>query len=444
MRRLALFLGSPNATDNSADGPGEYRTARYAFRSSDDEAFVSSETEFFGEALVEYMRHRGAPPGQLLIMGTNASIWDALFRLFPDDEIDDETYMEVWDAVQNRAATSRHLDAVEKFVNQRTDVSVTCRLVGTGATRNEQLDILSALAEFTDPGDELTIDITHGLRSMGLTAAAAGNLLTQTRQLEVADIFYGNFSIKTDGGHATVDRISARDELNEWADAISHFRRTGLLGDIPALVGRYDAGAESALRRLDHALVTNQFGGIQRWLHQAISNLKQTEPTENTEDSPATPFDLFRRDLLTALSGLQRDRLADLQLELADRALRHDDYLRAAICTFEAVVSAAAPSEEARTDGRKRHFVGQLLKKPTVKRKLTGRQRDALGDLRDLRNAVSHGTEPGGNESVRQLLQSTDKTRAFLNSTVQIARDIIEHIRDDDDIAQKARQFLGD
>jgi CRISPR-associated Csx2 family protein len=434
--KLALILGSPKRDLGEDDSPDEYQQARYAF----DDGFVSGKTHFFGRALLEYLGTREATPDSVLVMGTSGSIWNTLVPAFGDVDAHTDLWCELHDEVRDENIDRDDLDRIERFLDERLEnISFGCRLVGPATDRDEQLEILETLSGFVDRGDELTLDITHGLRSMGYSALAAGRLLHRTRDVALRDVYYGNYAMKTDDGAATAVRISALDDLSEWATAVASFRRTGLLGNLPELVGREHPQLETPLRKLNHALVTNRFGAIQDKARQALATLADLEVDGHS------PFSLFRPDLADELRRLQQTNLIDLQLDLAERALSNNDYLRATICQFEAVVSAAIEEESTRRDGYKRMHAGDFLKKRDLVQRgyATADEVERLDTLRRLRNAVSHGTRPDYPDT-RKLLSSPDATDEFLRASMGKVRSLADDLREDDALRAEVRNYIDE
>jgi len=432
--KLALILGSPGRIDGEPGSLDDYQQARYAF----DGSFVSGETHFFGKALIDYLVDRDDAPESVLVMGTEASIWNTLVPAFGDLDAHEKLWCELVDEVRQSSVGAEELERLERFLDEQVpDLDFDCRLVAPATDRDEQLDILATLSAYAERGDELTLDVTHGLRSMGYSALAAGQLLHRTRDVEVRDVFYGNFAVRTDDGAATVVRISALDDLFEWASEVDSFRRTGLLGELPELVGRRHPSLETPLARLNHALVTNRFGSIQEKARQAAARLADIEV------DATSPFSLFRPDLADELERLREPSLIDLQLDLAERALDHADYLRAAICQFEAVVSAAIEDEDARRKGHLRTEASKFLRDTDLADHdyATAHEVQTLGQLRDVRNAMSHGTRPrsGGAE---EALNNNEATERFLRQSLEQVRQIVGDFRRYDALLAEVDNYI--
>lgn len=71
-----------------------------------------------------------------------------------------------------------------------------------------------------EPGDILTVDLTHGYRAAPIIFSAALNFLQKSRNVHLAAVYYGVFEKAATLGYAPVVDMKAFYAINEWAEAI--------------------------------------------------------------------------------------------------------------------------------------------------------------------------------------------------------------------------------
>lgn len=423
--KLAFFIGKPRYLRNERNAlTGEYETVCYDF----GDGYVSAPSGVFGVALYAYLNERGGQAvDEILVMGTSGSNWDVLFDLI-EARSDAEAWkqLELAEAADNDQVSAAQLAQVEETLCRYLGgPRVTCALVGSAATQAEQLGILQTIADFVAPGDRFSLDITHGFRHMGLVALESSLLLSQVRGIRVDGIYYGNFMAKSAAGHATVDTMVSVDQLSAWARALSLFRHNGLLGDLPGLLEAQHPGIAAALRNLNFALMTNRTRDIASSAGQAVGMLRKLEPDDA---SNSVILRLFRDDLLAELDHYTGSDLAKIQLDLARKAFQCGDYLRCAIYSFEAIISAAA-GPSCQRDGQKRTRIAKVLNDYSDDY-FSPETRTLVQRLRHFRNGVAHGSEKLSRE-IQEVLKSDHSCRTFLGQAMYVAGVAIERFNQD-------------
>ena len=100
-----------------------------------------------------------------------------------------------------------------------------------GETPSEMWDIFEKLTSQIDNNDEVTFDITHGLRSIPFLVFLAAAFLKSARQVSIKSIYYGAFELrkgsKENPGPAPIIDLSEFVTLLDWLNASEQFRRFG-------------------------------------------------------------------------------------------------------------------------------------------------------------------------------------------------------------------------
>ena len=150
---LVTFLGRTRQDPNTG-----YQRAKYRFTDED----APRETPFFGMALAGHLR-----PDAAVILGTSGSQWSVLVEhLAQGDEVE-TARLELLDAEtpEDKAGCLR----------QQAD---------------EQYEILGVIAD-TVPNGDVSIDLTHGFRHLGMVGFLSAFMLERVRNLHVRGLWYG-------------------------------------------------------------------------------------------------------------------------------------------------------------------------------------------------------------------------------------------------------------
>ena len=176
MTTLISFLGKQNKG---------YNTASYQF--SDGE--IMSNQKYMGLTLYEKLK-----PSRMILLGTAGSMWD----IFLEDNslgLDDE-WLQLAEAASNDSVTEKMLEPFSVYLTKKLNIPVECLLISTARTDKQQVSILSKLANVLSDREQVILDITHSFRHLPLIALVAARFLKVTKQVDVKQIFYGNFIIQ--------------------------------------------------------------------------------------------------------------------------------------------------------------------------------------------------------------------------------------------------------
>ena len=158
-----------------------YQRARYRF--PDEEA--PRETPFFSMALAGHLR-----PDAAVILGTSGSQWSVLVEHLAQANYAEAARLELLDAEIHAKVTQPMLDAVAPLMSETVGLPVTARLIPFGKDADEQYEILDAIAD-TVPNGDVSFDLTHGFRHLGMVGFLSAFMLERVRNLRVRGLWYG-------------------------------------------------------------------------------------------------------------------------------------------------------------------------------------------------------------------------------------------------------------
>lgn len=420
---MITFLGRPrfDRTQESGAQP-RYETVAYDFGNG----AVSREMPLFGLALFEELLRQGRRPDRVIFLGTKGSQWDCLHELSGSDADEDIlSELELGEAVTKKEVQQEQLDRVEEILSgELGGIAVRCALITEAHDRESQLEILQTIAKSVDDQDEVLLDITHGFRHWGVLGLESLLFLRQVGQVAVGGIYYANYAAKNADGAAQAVRLDAVDTLADWSEALASFRQTGRLSRLPELFDEDHREIAVPLARLRYALMSNRFGIAANAAQQARGGLLRL-----IEEEGGTLAGFFAESLVEEFKLFIKPYVADWQMDLAWRAFYSGDYLRAAICAFEAIISASIRDPGKRQHGKARWDAYELLKDETAQ-EAPIRDMESFWELIKLRNALAHGGTAYPGSTVDRALRDEKSLTAFLERTLGFAAKTVEELKE--------------
>ena len=371
-RTLVTILGKAQRRDGDAG----YTEATYRFPNGDQDR-----SAFFGLALARYLK-----PDEIVILGTAGSMWSVLVENLADDSRDEDARIKLMDAENVEAVDQPLLDDVAPLMERAIGAVVRPTLIPYGKDEREQHGILKAVDGAVAKNSDLHFDLTHGFRHVGMVGFLSSFMLERLRRLTVCGLWYGALDMKEDG-IATVLELDGLTQVRRWLDALDRFDATGDYGAFVPLLKKDGVPNDKASCLEDAAFLERTIN-----VRDAAKKIAAFLPVLDVPLTGASG--LFQDRLVSRLRWANADRLSEQQRQLAGQYLARDDFVRAAIFGREACVSRECERHGISTsefsDGRK-----QAVAK--LENELGGeRSPRALGywTLRDIRNALAHGTRP--------------------------------------------------
>lgn len=367
---LISFLGK-----GKADPQTGYRTATYRF-----DAGFSRRVPFFGMALTEYLQ-----PDRLVLVGTAGSMWDVFFERQGAD--DDDAMLHLMAAVEAGQVDQEMLDLPRRELAQQLGIPVDCLLIPYARDAAEQAEILHLLAGAVQPGENLSLDVTHGFRHLPMLALVAARYLSRVVGVKVEELYYGALEMTTPEGETPVLRLGGLLAMLDWVDALATYDKDGDYGVFAPLLAAdgMDKGRADLLTR---AAYFERTGNPVR----ARETLGTVFPS--VEAHRGSLGSLFSETLKKRISWFRRGKRDDWELSLADAYRERGDYLRAATFMYEAFVTRACnerSDDPTDFELRKKNYASARAQQPEVAK------------LEYLRNSLAHGVRPRADQEARTL-----------------------------------------
>ena len=375
MKRQVSFLGKAQSG---------YRNARYRL---DDGKVV--EGPFFGLSLAREER-----PGELWLLGTPSSMWDVLLVDYGNAVTDDALQGALIDAASAGTVTDELLAPFERGLSEATGIECRLRITGYARDSRGQAGLLAAMAEGLNPGDTITLDVTHGFRHLPMLALAAAHYLEQVKRVQVADILYAAFDM-AQGGEVPVVRLDGLLRVLDWVQALAGYDASGDYAAFGPLLEA--AGVKGAGKRLAEAGFEER---ITR--HVRARECLQGLDLGKAVDDPMAA--LFAPELRERTRWWRSDWRWEREAALARRYWERGDFLRAAIYAQEALISRHMGKVDTQ----------EYLPRESTRKTLEGSLPGA-DTLFHLRNELAHGvTSKKRDANVVAMLQSAPALRAGL------------------------------
>ncbi|GAB4180423.1 MAG: hypothetical protein Fur0039_25120 [Rhodocyclaceae bacterium] len=389
---LVAFLGK--GRESPATG---YRTATYRFPAGSEET-----TPFFGLALTRHLA-----PDELVLLGTGGSMWDVLIEHLSAGG-DEELRVELMDAVAKRSVDQALLDRVRPLAERGLGRRAQLRIIPYGRDEDEQRRILGVIAAATPKG-EVSFDLTHAFRHLGMVGLLSAFMLERVGKLTVRGLWYGALDM-TEHGITPVLRLDGLIAIQRWVDALDRFDATGDYGVFaPLLV--IDGVPEDKARCLQEGAFHERTFN----LADAARKLRTFLPVLDAPLQGAAS--LFQSRLAERLAWVREDGLAAHQRRLAYQYLGRDDFVRASVFGWEAVVTqqCVARSLDPGNFSEGREPAIAAFEAEIRADQHEDWKREAYWRLKNLRNALAHGNPPR-DDRVRPQLKSRDAMRKTLDA----------------------------
>jgi CRISPR-associated Csx2 family protein len=389
---LVTFLGR-----GREDPRAGYRETTYRFPDG-----TEYRTNFFGLALAEYLQ-----PDRIVVLGTRGSMWGALVEHVAAAG-EEEARIALIDAEAQGAVDQALLDRLIRVLGRAAGREVAPRLIPFGRTEEEQREILRTIAGVVGRA-EVSFDLTHGFRHLGMIGMLSAFMLERTGRLGVRSLWYGALDMMSAEGVAPVLRLDGLNAIQRWVDALGRFDAGGDYGVFAPLLEADGVQPDKARCLADAAF------------HERTFNLGAAAQKLGTFRSVlASPLPgasgLFQDRLAERLRWIDEKDLAAQQRRLAELYLARADFVRAAQFAWEALISRECKGYDPQQREKREATEKDLDKKFRVK-DCDKAQAEAFFTLRSLRNALAHGTPPP-DERCRRLLKSPQRLHQALRGAM--------------------------
>ena len=368
---LVTMLGKSRESKDTG-----YRETTYRFPDGTEDR-----TAFFGLALSRHLK-----PDTTVILGTPGSQWGVLVEhLAGEDAADEEARIRLLEAEAAGAVCQVLLDRLKPLMERAVGCGVEPRLIPFGRDEGEQYAILAALADAV-PHGEVSFDLTHGFRHLGMVGFLSAFMLERVRDLIVRDLWYGALDM-TDGGLTPVLKLGGLVRVRRWEDALARFDATGDYGVFVPLLVADGAPADKA-RCLEEAAF------YERTLNVRDAARKIGTFLPLLDGSLDGASGLFRCRLADRLRWAQEPDAAERQRVLAQQYLTRGDFVRAAMFGREAFVTRVCEDLGVETldYSAEREEAVKTFESELKEGKHSEERAIAWWTLTFIRNALAHGT----------------------------------------------------
>ncbi len=378
---LITFLGR-TPRDDQTDG---YKTTTYQFPDGH-----KSTTAVLGWHLAEHLE-----PDLVIVLGTSGSMWDflALSAGIADRPDLEKVWEELMDAVEEQTVSDNYLRAIEPLIKDHLGVKTQLHLIPKGLTETEQLDVLHTMAKATKDVAELSLDVSHAFRHLPMIAMVAGVYLQAVQNITLQALWHGFYDPDTKTG--TVYDLKGLLHLFDWVRSLSQFEHTGDYGVFAELLPNAN---------LSLAAPMHKAAFFERTSQESLAKEKIKSIDDALKSDPFTGVArLFQLTLQDRLAWSHKKTPQRRQSQLAEDYLKRRDYLRATIYAQEAFVTYLV----SRRGGDPARYADRQDAKDEYEK---ARMSNSYKNLRELRNAMAHGTEPT-RAKVKQMMKDEAKLR---------------------------------
>lgn len=387
---LISFLGKSQKKD------GLYSTANYDF-----DGHIET-TRFFTLGLKNVIR-----PDRLIILGTSGSMWDVLFESFTEAKEYDDLKLGLIEAVESNQVTQDQLLACEPLLKQCLGIDCQLNLIPYGDSSQTQVEILQTMAKGISNGDQVSLDLTHGLRHLPMLGLLSAMYFQTAKKVEINGIYYGALDRTpkdVENPRTPVMRLDGLLQIADWITALHGFDKTGDIAPFSELLQKEGVPAETA-----DLLKIAAF-------HESILNITSArKPLRDFERQTVKGLpgiaSLFQDSLNERISWVDQDNIYLRQREKAQFYLQQGDYVRAAALGFEALITRHLKQKDPRADPENYAFRDDIKKQLEL---LAGKNWPDYKLLRNIRNSLSHANRDKTKE-VQQALANEERLKQKLS-----------------------------
>lgn len=178
----------------------------------------------------------------------------------------------------------------ENWSELKDSLAATRVQIVDGASEGDLWKIFKSIVDCVEPNDRLTIDITHGFRSLPLLGLLVAAYLRASKEVKVEHLVYGAYEARDkEKNESPVFELTSFLTLFDWMIASDHFLRTGFGRPLADLLPDAD-GAIGALRngilQLSDGLHLLRPQTVTQFASELDQKVNQATPTVANEVPP--------------------------------------------------------------------------------------------------------------------------------------------------------------
>lgn len=354
---LISFLGKSALTKQG------YRKANYQI---DDKSY---ETSYFGFALTEHIK-----PKKIILLGTAGSMWDVLIEAHAEDDDAENRRLTLLDLAEKQQVDESILQEVTPIIEKHLNCEVEMKIIPYARTTEEQIGILSSIANSIPENESIIMDVTHGFRHLPMLGMLAAHYLERIKNAQVEGIYYGALEMTVNDETPVLNLKGLLQTMN-WIQAITAYDASGNYNHFTGLL-KQEGWSDIECNNLHQAAFYERTTNIIK-AKEKLSSINQA-----LDKQESSFLKLFGEELQKRLSWWRKDSRADWEANLANTYFKRGDYLRSSIFLQEACIS----------NNLHQSLCGNFKEREN-KRKEMQRKDNIFKKLAHLRNSMAHGVK---------------------------------------------------
>ena len=371
---MAKILISSLGTGQKRDGG--YQKAKYKLNDK------IIETTFISKALSQMLKI-----DKLYLVGTNGSIWDSCYSEFGGK--DEEIELTLYEKIEKRELLEADLEIVNNTIdNTLGSKGSKCFIIKYGLNEEELWNNFSQyikVLEYIEDGDVVYIDISHAFRSLALMSflmVQFGHII-KNKKFKIGGIYYGMLEVsRENNGITPIVDLKIFYDLMEWIKAVDAFKNYANGEDIANKLETipYYKEEYKIFRNFTNAMRIANMASVKLNIN---SIAKKMQIIENSSNPVIT---LMSKELKEFIEKLNKEKMSDFQLALADWYYEHKHYALSYIALAEAIVSKSCEYNNLKIDSEKH--------RNEAKSKISKMNNDlyhkVYKNINKIRNAICH------------------------------------------------------
>ena len=334
---LISSIGAGNKND------GGYQTAVYGYNGKE------IKTPFVSKALVEFF-----DIDKMFLLGTRGSIWDSVYAEFGGK--DTKIEWQLYEKKEENRIYEDDLKIIEQQIDESLEINGSrCFLIEYGINEKELWEnfrIYLKILEYLKKDDEVYIDITHSFRSLalfGLVMTQFGHTIKE-KKFKIAGILYGMLEYrKHNNAIVPIVDLKILYDLIEWMKAIENLTKYGNADKIVELLGD-DKNLEDEKKIFDNFSLSLRMANLAS-IKTNINMLgKKLDIIKNSSNPIIT---LLSYELINFIERLNKEKLSDFQLAIAEWFCEHKHYALGYVALVEAIVTKVCEIKGYKIDDEK-------------------------------------------------------------------------------------------
>jgi len=270
-----------------------------------------------------------------------------------------------------------HLKSLEKQLKSLGMLNLIKVIIDEDMSPEGQWKWFEQILSHIEPRDELTVDLTHGYRSIPIVFSTAINFLQKARDIILKAVYYAAYEKKKDLGYAPIINMKDFYVVNEWAEAVSRLIEDAdarKMAEVSDRTAEFQAG-ELNDKEVIHAFedLTNTIRNVDIHRMAEKANAAMEMIREKEKNASVTGRILLRLviDKFAALatekppSGRYDKSYFLLQIEIIKILLEHKLFMQAYTVMREFIASVGLIEiKDAKTltsKGRDQRFKGEVF-----------------------------------------------------------------------------------